>query len=42
MYSNLQPLFAVAMAWMMLAERPTVWQGVGAITIMTGLLLTRT
>lgn len=42
MYSNLQPLFAVAMAWAMLGERPTIWQGVGAITIMTGLLLTRT
>jgi len=26
----------------MLGERPTIWQGVGAITIMTGLILTRT
>ncbi len=42
MYSNLQPLFAVAMAWAMLGERPTIWQDVGAVTIMTGLLLTRT
>jgi len=42
MFSNLQPLFAVAMAWAMLGERPTIWQGVGAITIMTGLILTRT
>jgi drug/metabolite transporter (DMT)-like permease len=42
MYSNLQPLFAVAMAWAMLGERPTIWQAVGAVTIMTGLVLTRT
>jgi drug/metabolite transporter (DMT)-like permease len=41
MYSNLQPLFAVGMAWVMLGEQPTIWQGVGAVTIMTGLLLTR-
>ncbi len=42
MYSNLQPLFAVAMAWAMLGERPTIWQAVGAVTIMAGLVLTRT
>jgi drug/metabolite transporter (DMT)-like permease len=42
MYSNLQPLFAVGMAWAMLGERPTLWQIVGALTIMTGLVLTRT
>jgi drug/metabolite transporter (DMT)-like permease len=41
MYSNLQPLIAVLVAWMMLGESPTVWQGVGAGCIMAGLLLTR-
>lgn len=41
MYSNLQPIFAVAVAWMVLGEIPTVWQGVGAASIMSGLLLTR-
>ncbi|HEY5218437.1 MAG TPA: DMT family transporter [Gemmatimonadaceae bacterium] len=41
MYSNLQPLFALAVAWAMLGEIPTVWQGTGAAFIMGGLLLTR-
>ncbi|MGH7711412.1 MAG: DMT family transporter [Gemmatimonadaceae bacterium] len=41
MYSNLQPLFAMAIAWMALGEVPTHWQGVGTILIMTGLLLGR-
>jgi drug/metabolite transporter (DMT)-like permease len=41
MYSNLQPIFAVAVAWMALGEVPTIWQGVGAASIMSGLLLTR-
>jgi drug/metabolite transporter (DMT)-like permease len=41
MYSNLQPVFAVAVAWMVLGELPTIWQGVGAASIMSGLLLTR-
>ncbi|MDE3151606.1 MAG: EamA family transporter [Gemmatimonadota bacterium] len=41
MYSNLQPLFALVVAWAMLAERPTPWQGLGALCIMSGLLLTR-
>lgn len=41
MYSNLQPIFAVAVAWMALGEIPTIWQGVGAASIMSGLLLTR-
>lgn len=41
MYSNLQPLFALAVAWAMLAEQPTPWQGLGALCIMSGLLLTR-
>lgn len=42
MYSNLQPVFAVAVAWLALGELPTVWQGIGAASIMSGLLLTRT
>ena len=41
MYSNLQPIFAVAVAWVVLGEIPTIWQGVGAASIMSGLLLTR-
>ena len=28
-YSNLQPVIAIAVAWMFLHESPTVWQGVG-------------
>lgn len=42
MYSNLQPIFAVIAAWIVLGELPTLWQGVGAASIMSGLLLTRT
>lgn len=41
MYSNLQPIFAVIVAWIVLGELPTVWQGVGAASIMSGLILTR-
>jgi drug/metabolite transporter (DMT)-like permease len=41
MYSNLQPVFAVAVAWLVLGEAITVWQIAGAISIITGLLLTR-
>jgi len=41
MYSNLQPVFAVLLAWAMLGELPTVWQGVGAASIMSGLVLAR-
>ncbi|MDB4873614.1 MAG: putative rane protein [Gemmatimonadetes bacterium] len=41
MYSNLQPLIAVLVAWVMLHETPTPWQAVGALCIMGGLLLTR-
>jgi drug/metabolite transporter (DMT)-like permease len=42
MYSNLQPVIAVLVAWAMLGETPTIWQAVGAACIMGGLLLTRT
>jgi drug/metabolite transporter (DMT)-like permease len=41
MYTNLQPLIAVLLAWMTLGETPTPWQGLGAACIMGGLLLTR-
>ncbi len=40
-YGNLQPVFAIAVAWLVLNESPTVWQGVGTATILTGLFLTR-
>lgn len=42
MYSNLQPVIAVLVAWAMLGETPTIWQGLGAACIIGGLLLTRT
>jgi drug/metabolite transporter (DMT)-like permease len=42
MYSNVQPVFAVIVAWIVLGEVPTLWQGVGAASIMSGLFLTRT
>jgi len=42
MYSNLQPVVAVLMAWWLLGETPTWWQGVGTSCIVGGLLLTRT
>jgi drug/metabolite transporter (DMT)-like permease len=41
MYTNLQPLIAVLVAWLMLSESPTPWQGIGAACIMGGLVLTR-
>ena len=41
MYSNLQPMIALLVAWAALGEVPTVWQGLGAGSIMTGLLVTR-
>jgi drug/metabolite transporter (DMT)-like permease len=41
MYSNVQPVFAVIVAWIVLGEVPTLWQGVGAASIMSGLFLTR-
>ena len=42
MYSNLQPVVALVVAWIALGEQPTVIQVLGAVAIMTGLLLTRT
>lgn len=41
MYSNLQPIIALLVAWAMLAEVPTVWQWIGTAAITAGLLLTR-
>ena len=41
-YGNLQPVIAILVAWMFLHESPTIWQGVGTGTIMTGIYLTRT
>jgi drug/metabolite transporter (DMT)-like permease len=40
-YGNLQPVIAILVAWIFLGESPTVWQGVGTGTIMTGIFLTR-
>jgi drug/metabolite transporter (DMT)-like permease len=40
-YSNLQPAIAIIVAWIFLKESPTIWQGVGTGTIMTGIFLTR-
>jgi drug/metabolite transporter (DMT)-like permease len=41
MFSNLQPIVAVLVSWPLLGERPTPWQGVGALGVMVGLWLTR-
>jgi drug/metabolite transporter (DMT)-like permease len=40
-YTNLQPAIAITIAWIFLHDVPTVWQGLGTGTIMTGILLTR-
>lgn len=41
LYGNVQPLIALVFAWLTLGEVPTVWQIVGAATIVGGVLLTR-
>lgn len=41
MFANLQPLVAVLVAWMLLGEVPTPFQGAGAATVLTGLWLSR-
>jgi drug/metabolite transporter (DMT)-like permease len=41
MYSNVQPLLAMAVAWATLGELPSRWQVAGATFIMSGLLLAR-
>lgn len=40
-YANLQPAVAIVVAWILLGELPTVWQGIGAGTIIGGIILTR-
>ncbi len=40
-YGNFQPVIAIVVAWIFLRESPTIWQGVGTGTIMTGIYLTR-
>jgi Permeases of the drug/metabolite transporter (DMT) superfamily len=40
-YSNLQPVIALLVSWMLISEVPTAWQGVGAGTIIAGVILTR-
>ena len=41
-YSNLQPIIALLIAWPFLGEVPTIFQGIGAATIVAGVFLTRT
>jgi drug/metabolite transporter (DMT)-like permease len=41
-YANLQPIVALFVAWPLLGEVPTVFQAVGAATIIAGVFLTRT
>lgn len=40
-YTNLQPVVALLVSWWLLAEVPTAWQGLGAVTIIGGVILTR-
>jgi drug/metabolite transporter (DMT)-like permease len=40
-YMCVTPLFAVTGAWLLLGERPRPLQGVGAVLIVAGVLLTR-
>lgn len=40
-YSNIQPVIALAIAWIFLSEVPTLWQTIGATTIISGVLFTR-
>ena len=42
MYSNLQPVIALLVAWVALHERPTLWQVAGGAIVMAGLLVSRT
>jgi drug/metabolite transporter (DMT)-like permease len=41
LFTNLQLPTALIVAWLTLRETPTLWQVVGAITILSGALLTR-
>jgi drug/metabolite transporter (DMT)-like permease len=40
-YTNFQPIVALLVAWAFLNETPTIFQGVGAATIIAGVFLTR-
>lgn len=40
-YSNIQPIIALMVAWFFLSEAPTTWQWIGAVTIIAGVFLTR-
>jgi drug/metabolite transporter (DMT)-like permease len=42
MYGNLQPLFALLVAWVVLDEQPNRWQALGGVFVMAGLLISRT
>jgi drug/metabolite transporter (DMT)-like permease len=42
MYSNVQPVVALLVAWPLLGEVPTIWQLVGVVSIISGVFLTRT
>ena len=42
MFGNLQPIFALAAARLLLGEKPGPWQLVGAAAIIAGVVLTRT
>jgi drug/metabolite transporter (DMT)-like permease len=41
MYANLQPIMALAAAWVTLHEFPTSWQFAGAACVIAGLFLSR-
>ncbi len=41
MFGNLQPIVAVLVAWLALSEVPTLFQGVGAASVLGGLYLAR-
>jgi len=41
LYANFQPIIALIVAWLTLGEIPTTWQGIGAATIVGGVILTR-
>ena len=41
MFSNLQPIVAVAVSWPLLGEVPTLFQVIGAVGVVAGVLLTR-
>jgi drug/metabolite transporter (DMT)-like permease len=42
MYGNLQPMVAMAVAWIALREQPTAVQVLGGSLILAGLLVART